>query len=143
MDLLRRSAADLSDLSLALTDANLPIDDVAEPGREFFRFDRDGELVGFGGLERYGADVLLRSVVVLPHHRSHGEGKAITASLLSAARDAGAGHAYLLTTSAEAFFKSLGFAVVPRSEAPSAILGTRQATTICSSATLLRRSTAT
>jgi N-acetylglutamate synthase-like GNAT family acetyltransferase len=143
MDPLRRSPADLSDLSRALAEASLPADDLAEPGRQFFRFERGGELVGFGGLERYGSDALLRSVVVLPQHRSRGEGKAITANLLAAAQEAGAGQAYLLTTTAEGFFKSLGFAVVPRDDAPPAILGTYQATTTCSSAALLRRSTAT
>jgi arsenate reductase len=55
------------------------------------------------------------------------------------AHEAGARTAYLLTTNAESFFKNLGFNSVPRADAPASILGTRQATSICSTATLLKR----
>ena len=78
-------------------------------------------------------------MVVLPQLRGRGIGHALTAALLASAGAAGARHAYLLTTTAEAFFEREGFARIERDEAPAAILATRQATTICSSAAMLTR----
>lgn len=128
-----------AELNAALIEARLPIEDLGEAGRTFFRVERDGETVGFGGYEAYGTDALLRSVVVLPERRGKGEGRAVAEAVLDAARQAGVERAYLLTTSAEAFFMHLGFDRAERGEAPDAILQTKQATTICSSATLMRK----
>lgn len=124
----------------ALASANLPTEDLTDEGRTFYRFEVDGRTIGYGGLELYGEDALLRSVVVVPEARGKGIGRAVTEQVLARASDAGARNAYLLTTTAEAFFGHLGFARVDRTDAPGAILNTRQATTICSSAALLRRS---
>jgi N-acetylglutamate synthase-like GNAT family acetyltransferase len=126
-------------LVAALIEARLPTEDLNNPGRTFFRVERDGETVGFGGFEAYGGDALLRSVVVVPERRGRGDGRAVTEAVLAEARQAGVERAYLLTTTAEAFFARLGFDRTARAEAPAAILGTQQATTICSSATLMRR----
>src|SRR3546814_15208646 len=46
-------------LAETLAAAGLPIADLDQPGRSFFRFDADAT-VGFGGLEGEGADRLLR-----------------------------------------------------------------------------------
>ena len=46
------------DLALALQEAVLPTDDLAEPGRSFFAYATvSGERVGYGGFERLGRDV--------------------------------------------------------------------------------------
>jgi arsenate reductase/amino-acid N-acetyltransferase len=95
--------------------------------------------VGYGGYELYGEHALLRSVVVLPAVRGKGFGKAVTEGVLAQAAKAGAQQAYLLTTNAEPFFAHVGFAPIARAEAPSDILATKQATTICSTAALLTR----
>lgn len=134
-------AADDTGLRDALVAADLPTEDLAEPGRSFFRFDRDGDVVGFGGFELYGPDALLRSVVVVPERRGTGVGTDVSQQLIALAREAGAEQVYLLTTSAAGFFRRLGFAQVDRIEAPAAILSTQQATTICSTAAMLSRST--
>lgn len=122
--------------------ADLPIEDLDQPGRTLFRFDRDGELVGFGGFESYGRDALLRSVVVVPEHQGEGLGTEIAWQLLGLARGKGAERAYLLTTTAGGFFSQLGFAEVSRTSAPESILATHQAATICSTAAMFTRSTA-
>ena len=95
---------------------------------------------GYAGYELYGADVLLRSLVVTAEARGTGNGKAIVARLSRRAFDAGARRAWLLTTTAANFFEKTGFKRVERSAAPEAILGTRQATGLCpSSASLMAR----
>lgn len=132
-------APEAAELHAALLEAHLPTEDLLDDGRTFFRFESNGHAVGFGGFELYGEDALLRSVVVLPGARGRGLGRGVTEGVLDRAYEAGARRAFLLTTSAEDFFGHLGFAAVDRTEAPATILGTKQATTICSSAALLAR----
>ncbi len=119
------------DLRAALQAAGLPIDDLEQSGRTFFRFADKGQIVGFGGLEPYGDCALLRSVVVLPEQRGRGYGEAISRRLLDEAGRGGARTVYLLTQSAAAFFEHRGFVKVERTAAPATILQTRQAASLC------------
>lgn len=119
------------DLQAALQAAGLPIDDLEQGGRTFFRFMDNGQLVGFGGLEPYGDCALLRSVVVLPDQLGRGYGEAISRRLLDEAGRGGARTVYLLTEGAAAFFEHLGFGKVDRATAPAVILQTRQAASLC------------
>lgn len=134
-------AGDDTDLIAALTAAALPTDDLAEAGRSFFVFrSLSGRLLGFGGFELYGAEVFLRSVVVLPEARGAGVGKAIVARLARRAFDRGGRRLWLLTTTAAPFFEKIGFKRVDRTDAPAAILATRQAQGLCpASAVVLTR----
>lgn len=119
------------DLQAALQAAGLPIDDLEQGGRTFFRFTDQGQIVGFGGLEPYGDCALSRSVVVLSDKRGRGHGKAISRQMLDQAARDGARTVYLLTETATAFFEYLGFVKVDRATAPAAILQTRQAASLC------------
>jgi N-acetylglutamate synthase-like GNAT family acetyltransferase len=128
-------------LRAALVDAALPIEDLDQSNGRFFRHERSGVLAGFGGFEMYGRDALLRSVVVVPAARGTGAGRRITELLLARMKAAGVERAYLLTDTAEDFFRHMGFGATPRGAAPDAIRATRQATTICASAAMLTRET--
>lgn len=126
------------DLRAALSTARLPVDDLAEPGRRFYRFDDDGRPIGFGGLELHGAIALLRSVVVLPESRGQGHGQAIVSALLAQAVHLGVAELFLLTEEAAPFFERLGFSHIDRTAAPAAIRQSRQAQHLCpASASLL------
>lgn len=57
------------DFRAALVAADLPIDDLDERGRRYYRCTSGGETVGYGGYELYGDDAFLRSIVVLPDYR--------------------------------------------------------------------------
>lgn len=126
-------------LTAALIARDLPIEDLHEPGRSFFRVERDGLEIGYCGFELYGDDALIRSIVVPSEHRGQGFGRAVTEALLTEVRRAGAQRAWLLTNSAVPFFERLGFAQMERSDAPLSILDTRQAISICGSAALMSR----
>lgn len=139
MPTLRTISSDAPELAAALELAHLPTEDLADDGRIFFALDEDGQPVGYGGYELYGEEALLRSVVVVPEQRGKGYGRAVTDAVLAKAAQAGARRAFLLTTTAEDFFAHEGFAPMERHNAPRAILATKQATTICSTATLLAR----
>ena len=125
----------------ALLDAErLPSADLREQGVRLFAFRDGGAAIGYAGLEIYGADALLRSVVVDPARRNLGAGRAIVAATLIEARRLGATRAFLLTMTAKDFFERLGFAAIDRAQAPAAILATRQAAGLCpSSAPLMAK----
>ena len=135
---LEQIAGSDADLKAALTDAYLPTDDIEDHGRTFFKaLSSDGQIVGFYGVERCGADVLLRSVVVLPDHRGQHLGIALVKEALAGLDQAS--DVYLATTRAASFFTRIGFSEVQRDSVPAAVLATRQLSTICqSSATIMR-----
>ena len=135
----RRVPSDSPALAAALSAAHLPADDLGEGNGCFFSVEEGGEIVGFGGYELYGEDVLLRSLVVLPEVRGKGLGRAVAREVLAQAHGAGALRAWLFTDTAEPFFVSQGFTRIERSQAPASILSTKQATTTCASAPLLLR----
>lgn len=124
-------SGDLDEMAGLLTAAKLPIADLGESGRTFFRFDDAEGLIGYGGLEGEGADRLLRSVVVVTNRRGRGIGRAIIAALEQQAREFGVGHLHLLTTTAASFFRSLGFADASRGSAPATIAASHEFTALC------------
>ena len=119
------------DLIAALEAAGLPTDDLHEPGRRFFRFEDDAGLIGYGGLEQVGPDLLIRSIVVVDSRHGGGHGSAILSWLETRAAEQKATALYLLTTSATAFFQRHGYTALPRSAAPPAIAASRQFSTLC------------
>lgn len=128
-------------LVAALLDAGLPVDDLAEIGRSFYAYRmRSGRLIGYGGFECYGRDVLLRSIVVPSADRRQGMGRHLLDLLQQRAYDQGARQAWLLTQAAAPFFERAGFKAAGRADAPQTILATRQAQSLCpASATLMTR----
>jgi protein-tyrosine-phosphatase/N-acetylglutamate synthase-like GNAT family acetyltransferase len=116
--------ADLRAIESLLVSADLPVAGVAEALEQFAVMDAGGRIVGAAGLERAGPDALLRSVVVAPERRGSGLGERLTAHQLAAARHAGLGTLWLLTTTAEPFFHRFGFRPVPRTAAPAGISAT-------------------
>ena len=134
-------AADDPALAKALAADGLPIADLGEGNRTFFACATlDGAIVGYGGFELFGQTALLRSITVLPEMRGKRIGRNIVPLLLYRAHERGAREAWLLTTSAAAFFERLGFTARRRDEAPAAILASRQAADLCpASATLMAR----
>jgi amino-acid N-acetyltransferase len=119
-------------LAAALTRAKLPADDLEAPGHLFWRFETvDGVPVGFGGLEVYREDALLRSLVTLPPVRSRGIGGAMVAALEFEAKLRGCRSIWLLTTSATDFFSRLGYAPCERAVVPEAIRGTQEFSSLC------------
>ena len=121
----------------------LPSGDLGEPGVRLFSFCDGDTAIGYAGLEVYGADALLRSVVVDPARRRSGAGRAIVEASLAEARRLGATRVFLLTNTARTYFERFGFASIDRASAPEAILSTRQAAGLCpSSAPLMTKALA-
>lgn len=121
----------LGELRDALAASGLPVADLAEPGRAFFRFDDDAGLVGFGGLEGKGTDRLLRSLLVAADRRGAGLGRAMLAVLEAQARELDVARLHLLTTTAAPFFAANGYAAADRARVPAPIAASREFTALC------------
>lgn len=90
-------------------------------------------LLGVAGLERHRDVGLLRSVAVLPSAQRSGVGRWLVEDRLAAAQDAKLRAVYLLTTTAAAWFRKLGFEDTPRQDVPEALQRAPEFATVCSS----------
>ena len=125
--------------------AGLPAGDLhAAMLAHFFAVGDPAAPAGVIGVELYGSDALLRSLVVRESERRRGTGRALVAAVENYACTAGVRSVYLLTETATAFFSSLGYAVLAREHAPPAIRATTQFSTLCpESADLMHKALAT
>jgi amino-acid N-acetyltransferase len=123
--------SDLPAVERLLTASELPLDGVRESIDTFFVAESRGDIVGVAGLECCRQDALLRSVAVRPEWRSKGVGRALVARTIEAAEQRGMNALYLLTTTAERYFPSFGFAQVDRKDIPADVRATKEFTTAC------------
>lgn len=120
--LIRR--AELSDLDTVLS--LLSASDLTTSG---LREDADLVLVAVGAdgvaacaaIETDGSDALLRSVAVVHAGRGAGLGTKLVARMEQEARNLGVQRLYLLTTTAENFFESLGYRRTDRERVPEVV----------------------
>ena len=116
------TATDLPQISRFLEENGLPTIGVEKFFENFIvALDQNGSWVGTAGLEVYGKNGLLRSVAVDEHFRGMGYGRTLVNTVLASAREKGIEAIYLLTESAEDYFKGLGFEVVNREDMDAAV----------------------
>ena len=110
----------------------LPVSDITDEHLEhFFFIGSAGSPTGLVGLEIYGTDALLRSLVVGDNARRKGLGSELVQHAEQYAASKSVRSIYLLTTTAEAFFKRLGYERIDRSQAPPSIERTREFASLC------------
>ena len=115
-----------------LEGAGLPTSDLTPVHMEhFFILGFDDAAIGLVGLELYGRDALLRSLVVASQWQKRGLGSTLLAHAEEHARAQGVLSRYLLTTEASAFFSRHGFCDIQRKLAPELIRSTREFADIC------------
>ncbi|HEY7379465.1 MAG TPA: arsenic resistance N-acetyltransferase ArsN2 [Steroidobacteraceae bacterium] len=133
MSAVRISRHPAREAAVALLEAaELPCADLTDAHMEHFFYSGPAPApFGLVGLEFHGANALLRSLVVAPPQRSSGLGAALVAHAEAHARARGARSIFLLTTTAEAFFKRRGYVLAAREAAPEEIRATREFAEIC------------
>lgn len=126
------SAPDREAARRLLARVDLPVDDLASVDlSDFLACGPADDPVGLVGLE-IGPDVaLLRSLAVDPAYRGTGLGRALVARAESHAADRGARAVYLLTLTAETFFRRQGYRDANREAAPPFIRATPEFAGIC------------
>lgn len=141
MPIVPAAPPDFDAVQTLLSRCGLPHEDLTLSHLDHFLICRDGDPPrGVVGVELYGTVALLRSLAVLPTHRSNGVGARLTQEIEAYARRQGARDLYLLTTTAAEYFRRQGYREVPRDELPKTIRETEQATRLCpSSATSMTK----
>jgi amino-acid N-acetyltransferase len=122
---LRRAIwRDLAAIEQLLVSSGLPTAGVAEALDGFIIAESEGDerIVGVAGLEYCSAEyALLRSAAVEPEWRGTGLGRRLVRHVIADAESRGIKALYLLTTTAERYFPSFGFAKTERETVPDAI----------------------
>ena len=127
------TAADAPAVLALLEGSALPTDGVEPHLADFLVAERDGEVRGVAGVERYADGWLLRSVAVADTERGQGLGARLTTRALEAAALAGAPSVYLLTTTAEGYFPRHGFRRIGRDSVPASVRASVEFTGACPS----------
>jgi amino-acid N-acetyltransferase len=128
--------------SIALLEgAGLPSGDLTPAHLEhFFYCGAEAAPTGMVGVELYGADALLRSLVVSQGARRKGLATALLEHVEDYARAQGVRVMYLLTSTAESFFEQQGYQRISRTEVAPAIQATREFQDLCpQSSTLMTK----
>ncbi|MCI0417048.1 arsenic resistance N-acetyltransferase ArsN2 [bacterium] len=124
---------DFEDIRNLLKSTQLPFEDVETGNGHFLLAKREDQLVGCVGLQIYGDDGLLRSLVVNENERSQGLGKVLTQEILEYALRLNLRKIYLLTTTADGFFAKRGFVRTDRTSVPDTIRSTKEFSSLCPS----------
>ncbi|MFT2008109.1 arsenic resistance N-acetyltransferase ArsN2 [Pontibacter sp. 13R65] len=115
---------------------NLPYEDIISSKVEFITFKSNEALVGCIGIEKYGEDGLLRSLAVGDEYKNTGIGKKLLNELISKCKNEGITKLHLLTTTADKYFAKKGFKYSERTNAPKAILNSKEFLEICPSSSV-------
>src|SRR5215212_6599262 len=133
------TAEDLDGIKQLLLDNALPTAGVEDHWRTFV-IARDGEaMVGCGGAEAYQFAALIRSIAVRADYRSHGIGRRLVRQLLDRLASRGLREFYLLTTTAEEYFKKRGFKSIDRDEVHPQLLSSREFQDACPASAVAMR----
>ena len=140
MQIRSATSNDLAAVERLLLDNHLPTVGVKDVINDFLVAEAERDIVGVVGMEyccNYG---LLRSTAVSPAWRSKGVGRRLVEQIIARAESRGTRALYLLTTTAESYFPSFGFAPVSRDAVPSEVRGTEEFRGACpATATVMTR----
>lgn len=139
MKIERLTAEQLQEAKSLLRKNNLPVDDLNTETQLFGIYDKE-PLVGIAGVEMYGTHALVRSVCVAEAYRNQGMAELLTEHIELQAKKNGATALYLLTTTAENYFKRKGYIKIDRAVVPQTIMQTTEFSTVCpSTATVMMK----
>lgn len=117
---------DLDDVLALLRECDLPTDGVEQHIGTFVVAREGSRLVGCGGAEAYQFAALIRSVAVAADQRGNGLGRRLVRELLDRLSSRGLREFYLLTTTADGYFKRRGFKPIDRDEVHPQLLGSAE-----------------
>ncbi len=122
---------DLNALKTLIKKSKLVHEEIETHLENFFVIKEESNIIGCAGIEHYDDVGLLRSVAVDIKYQRKGLGKKLINKMIVFAEEKGIENLYLLTDSAEEFFKKFGFKLVSRNDVDSRIQQTYEYTTAC------------
>lgn len=131
----RAKPEDLQKLESFLVEISLPTVGLRDCCQNFFiAMDERGLWSGIAGYELYNRSALLRSVAVRTDMRGQGCGQTLVEAVLEDMRKRGVRNVYLLTETAESYFKRLGFESITRDRLPQEVKKSAEFSECCSTA---------
>jgi amino-acid N-acetyltransferase len=122
----------LTDVIELLRSNELPYQDLDLTNSQFVSYhDKEGKMIGAGGLEFYSSYALLRSLVVKKNYRGSSVGTEIVNDLIKRAKNKPVEQIYLLTETAREFFLKRGFRDVLRENVPVEIKQSTEFASVC------------
>jgi amino-acid N-acetyltransferase len=127
-----RSDEEFEALKGFLQTNKLPHEDVG-PGPNSFRvyLDVNDNIIASGGIEFYSEGALLRSVAVAEPYRGRAVGRQMVNDILRDARSKSAREIFLLTETAQAYFRKIGFSERNRESVPDSVKSSTEFTSVC------------
>ena len=123
---------DLPGIVALLADANLCHDDLtSDHMADCITVYDDAQLIGAVGLEVFGQDALLRSLIVAPNLRGKSVGGQLVDAIETHARLKNVSTLFLLTTTADLFFEHRGYKRIDRDSVADDIGKTTEFASFC------------
>lgn len=122
-----------------LVSEKLPVEDLLSELENFFIAKDDSVVIGVVGLEIYGDIGLLRSLVVKKEYRNRKIASGLIDDLENFARKSQLKNIFLLTETAEGFFKQKGYLTIARREAPEPLKKSSEFSHVCPSTAALMK----
>lgn len=129
IQLLHRS--EITSIKKLLHSVGLPDSDLENAPVHFVGIRENNEIIASGALEIYGKNAVLRSVAVKKDFQKSGFGKQIVGFLEQKAGEQEIEKLFLLTTTAESFFKKLKYHTIQRDLCPDVIKTSEQFKSVC------------
>lgn len=131
---------DFNEIKILLSDNNLPVSDIKKDCISFFKAVENNNIIGIIGLEKYKNTGLLRSLAVKDGYKNLKIGERLVRYLFTFCQGKNIDELYLLTTTAEKYFKKFKFEKIERPKVPEEIMQTDEFKNICpESASVMRK----
>ncbi len=124
---------DLPQIIKLISDSNLPIVDLIEGKQLFVVAEVSAQIIACAGLEIHKENGLFRSLAVSPSYRNMKIGKDIFTKIIALSRKNQIKQLYLLTTTADLYFRRGGWKEIDRTEVPDKIRSTSEFSSVCPS----------
>src|SRR5262245_46887514 len=118
---------------------HLPLDGLRQHFENAIVARAGNRIIGCSALEVYEGGALLRSVAVDAEYRRAGVGSDLTDAAVQLARRRLVPAVYLLTTTAEPFFRKFNFEIVDRADVPRTVTASEEFAHACPSTAIVMR----
>ena len=135
----RARSSDYDVVAALLEREHLPLDGLRHHFDSAFVARAVNRIIGCSALEVYEGGALLRSVAVDAEYRRAGVGTRLTQAAIQLAAQPAIPAVYLLTTTAERFFRKFNFEIVDRADVPASVLASAEFTHACPSSAIIMR----
>lgn len=127
----KANVSDYEGITTLLLQEKLPVEDIDKGLPHFFVATANERIIGSIGLEVFGTVGLLRSMVVDPAFRGMGIAVELVNRLRAESDALNIQDLFLITNTAERFFRNRGFQTIPRDIVPEPIRHTREFSELC------------